>query len=69
MSFDLPVTSVIAAVGLVFAALCGWRGSRPAPLMGGPRMVPWRFLMLAAATVVLVALVHIVALVRGPGAS
>lgn len=69
MTFDLVPTSLIAGVALVCTAICGWRGSRPAPLMGRPRMVPWRFLMLASATVVLVALVHIVALVRGPGAT
>jgi len=69
MTFDLVPTSIVAGVALMAVVFCGWRGSKPAPLMGAPRMVPWRFLMLAAAVVVLVALVHIVALIRGPGAA
>jgi len=61
---SLEVTVAIAAVALILGALCAWRGSKPAPLLGAPRMVPWRFLMLACFTGVVVALVHIVQLVH-----
>jgi hypothetical protein len=42
----LSLAGACAAVG-VFA---GWRGARPPNPMKGPRMVPWRFLMVLAAT-------------------
>jgi len=65
---SLGVTGAVAAVALLVAVFCAWRGSKPAPLVGHPRMVPWRFIMLVAAVAVMVSLVHIVALVRGDGA-
>ncbi len=65
MTLGVPVSGVIAAAFLIFSVFCGWRGGRPSPLLGAPRMVPWRFLMLASAVVVLVSLVHIVAVIRG----
>lgn len=42
----------LAAVGAVLAALAvfaGWRGSRPPNPMKGPRLVPWRGIMVFAA--------------------
>lgn len=60
MSFLPTVLLLIAAVATaVFAA---WRGSRPPDLQRGVRMVPWRFVMLLAATVAFFALVHLAAL-------
>ena len=56
---SLPVTLASAAVGLGLAVLCGWRGSRPPDPRRGPRMVPWRFLMLLAAAWVLLMAVHL----------
>lgn len=41
------------AVGLGLAALAGfagWRGARPPNPMKGPRMIPWRPIMVLAAT-------------------
>ena len=65
---SLGVTGAIVAVALVFGVFCAWRGARPSPVLGHPRMIPWRFLMLASLALVIVALVHIVALIRGAGA-
>jgi len=46
------------------AVLCGWRGARPPDPMRGPRLIPWRFLMvLAGAAAVLL----LVGAVRGAG--
>lgn len=43
----------LLALGLGLAALAGfagWRGARPPNLMKGPRMIPWRPIMVLAAT-------------------
>lgn len=40
------------SLGLALAALglfAGWRGARPPNPLKGPRMIPWRFIMLLAA--------------------
>ncbi len=44
-----------AALGVLF----GWLGARPPNLVGGPRMIPYRFLMLLCAVAVLMMLVHL----------
>jgi hypothetical protein len=41
------------AIGMGLAGLAGfagWRGARPPNLMKGPRMIPWRPIMVLAAT-------------------
>ena len=45
---DTLPTLILALACAVFAALCGWRGARPPDLKAGPRLVPWRLLMLTA---------------------
>ena len=55
---DLPVTLGSALAGAALAALFGWLGARPPNLQRGPRMAPYRFLMLLAAAWVLLMLVH-----------
>ena len=57
--FSFPVTLASALVGLALVVLCGWRGARPPDLVRGPRLVPWRFLMVLAAAWVLLMLVHL----------
>jgi hypothetical protein len=56
--FTLPVTLGAAAAGALVAALCGWRGARPPDLQRGPRLAPWRFLMLLAGAWTVFMLVH-----------
>ena len=58
--WNLPVTLLSAAVGIGLTVLFGWLGSRPPDVRRGPRMAPWRFLMLLAAAWVLLMLVHVV---------
>ncbi len=53
------LTSSIAAGALAFGAFCGWRGARPPDFTKGPRLIPWRGLMLLSAVVVLAMLVHL----------
>lgn len=59
----LPVTFSLFAGFLGSAVFCGWRGSRPPDFRNGPRMVPWRPLMVASAAAALLMLVHLANLV------
>ena len=52
----LAVVGVLAAIAL----FSGWRGARPWDPRGGPRLVPWRLIMVSAATGALIFLVHLV---------
>ena len=54
----LPVTLGAAALVATLAAACGWMGARPPDLRRGPRMAPWRFLMLLLAAGALLLLAH-----------
>lgn len=56
----VPVTLALIAVLIAIALFCGWRGARPPDLMRGPRMIPWRLLMVSASTGALIFLVHLV---------
>lgn len=57
-------TLISLAVVVGFGLFSGWRGARPPDLIR-PRLVPWRFLMIAAAAIALALLVHLVRLVAG----
>ena len=56
--FTLPVTLVAALAGAALAVLFGWLGARPPNLKRGPRMAPYRFLMLLAGAWTFFMLVH-----------
>lgn len=63
MELTLHTTLIWLAALAVLAAFSGYMGARPMSLkQAGPRMVPWRFIMLLAATAVIVLLVHLVSL-------
>ena len=55
---DMPVTLAAAAVCLSLAVLCGWRGAQPLNIHKGPRLMPWRPLMVLLAVVFLMLLAH-----------
>lgn len=55
---DWTVTLSVAAVATAVAGFAGWRGARPSNPARGVRLVPWRFVMVLAAAIVLLALVH-----------
>ena len=38
----------ICGACVVLSVFAGWRGARPPDLMRGPRMIPWRFVMVLA---------------------
>lgn len=56
---DLPLTLAAAAVFLVLAVICGWRGARPIDVIKGPRMIPWRPLMMICVVGLMLMLVHL----------
>jgi hypothetical protein len=60
----LVPTVILAACALALTVLFGWLGARPANPLRGPRLVPWRFLMLLAFLAMVLAVVHVVALLR-----
>lgn len=59
---DLTTTLILLAVALAATLFTGWRGARPPDPWKGPRMVPWRFLMVGAAALALLLLVHLATL-------
>lgn len=59
---QMDMTLTIAACGglLALAVFAGWRGARPPNLQRGPRLVPWRLIMVTTAALLLVMLAHLV---------
>jgi len=63
---SLTVTLALLAAAIALAVFAGWRGARPSQPHLGIRMVPWRFIMILAAAVVVVLVVHLAALLGLP---
>jgi hypothetical protein len=63
---DLTATLSLAAALAVLAAFAGWRGARRPDPQRGPRLMPWRLLMMLAAAGFVYAAGHAVALLKGP---
>jgi hypothetical protein len=51
---SLQSTILVLTLAVAIAVFCGWRGARRWNVMEGPRMIPWRFLMLLAFALALV---------------
>jgi hypothetical protein len=60
---ELYTTLGLTVLAAAITALCGWRGALPPDFRKGPRLVPWRFLMVLAASATLILLVHALNLV------
>ena len=56
---DLASTLILFIIASATAVFAGWRGSHPFDPKRGPRLVPWRLIMVTAAMVGLVLLVHL----------
>jgi hypothetical protein len=54
-----PETLSALAIASALVVLFGWLGARPPNFDRGPRLVPYRFLMLLSAVVVEFLLVHV----------
>jgi len=63
MSPSLTLTLLAAAIAI--AAFSGWRGARPPDLSKGPRMMPWRFIMLVAGAFSFLLLIHLASVLGG----
>jgi hypothetical protein len=59
-AMDLPTTLAIMAALVAFGLFAAWRGARPPDMRRGPRLTPWRFLMLLSAALAILMLVHVV---------
>ncbi len=57
---DVRITLLAMLLSSGLAAFAGWRGARPPDLLRGPRMIPWRPIMVASAVALLMFLVHLV---------
>lgn len=55
----LNATLIILVAAVAIGLFCAWRGAQPPDLMRGPRMIPYRFIMVMAAAFALVAVVHL----------
>jgi hypothetical protein len=60
---SLELTLAIAAGLLALTVFAGWRGARPSNPLKGPRMIPWRMIMLLSAACLLPMIVHVLNLV------
>ena len=60
LPMPLDVTLAASLALLAIAAFAGWRGSKPSDPLKGPRLVPWRFIMVTASALALVFVVHLV---------
>jgi hypothetical protein len=56
---DLRLTVILLVVSLAATGFAGWRGARPPDVVKGPRMIPWRFLMVLFAALTFLLLVHL----------
>ncbi|WP_292023466.1 MULTISPECIES: hypothetical protein [unclassified Brevundimonas] len=59
---SLTVTVILLGLALAVMVFTGWRGALPPDPMKGPRLMPWRFLMIGAAAVALLLLIHLATL-------
>ena len=62
MSVTLTLILLAASIASIF--FCGWRGAQP-PHPLKVRMMPWRFLMLFSAALVVYLLIHLVKVFSG----
>ena len=58
MGMNVTLSAIAALLALTVFA--GWRGARPPNPHKGPRLMPWRFIMLLAAACALIVFVHLV---------
>lgn len=59
---DLAPTLALLAVVAALGGLCAWRGARPPNPHRGPRLIPYRFLMVLAGALVIYLCAHLLSL-------
>jgi hypothetical protein len=63
---SLSVTLILIVASVALTVFAGWRGARPWDPRKGVRMIPWRIIMLLAATAVFILAIHLAALMGMP---
>jgi hypothetical protein len=63
----LVPTLALASGVLLFTLFCGWRGARRPNATRGPRIVPWRFVMLLAFMGFVIVIAHLMKLLTSHG--
>jgi hypothetical protein len=63
---NLTLTLGLIAAAVALAVFAGWRGAKPAQPHLGVRMIPWRFIMILSAAIVVMLLVHLATLLGVP---
>jgi hypothetical protein len=58
----LPLTLGLTAAVIALGAFCGWRGARPPDPHRGPRLMPWRFVMVLCGAVTIYLAAHLLSL-------
>jgi hypothetical protein len=56
---DKVQTLIVLAIVAAVAVGAGWMGARPPDFKRGPRMIPWRVIMVASVVTALLMLVHL----------
>lgn len=56
---DLTTTLILTGMTLVFGLFCGWRGARKPDPHRGPRLIPWRALMVGSTLLLVLLLTHL----------
>ena len=59
---SLFLTLVLLGLCILIMGFAGWRGSLPPNPIRGPRLIPWRFLMLLAGALCMLLLIHLASL-------
>lgn len=67
LAMSLWPTLSLLGLAIAFTVICGWQGARLPDLRRGPRLVPWRLLMLLCGAVTLGLAAHTLSLL-GVGA-
>ncbi|MDP1875074.1 hypothetical protein [Phenylobacterium sp.] len=57
---ELSLTLALGAALLAVTVFSGWMGARPPDFRRGPRLLPYRFIMLMGAAGLIMVLVHLV---------
>lgn len=56
----IETTTALLAAAAILAVFSGWRGARKPNPLKGPRLIPWRAIMLTSAAMAVLLLVHLV---------
>jgi hypothetical protein len=57
---DLPITLAATILFLVLAVVFGWLGARPINVLKGPRLMPWRPMMMVCVVGLMLMMVHLI---------